>query len=74
MGDPGRGRRWPHAALALWAALVLCLLIWPAYGWLGNRVEPHVLGLPLAFAWNGLLALATFLVLSAYYHLTEGRD
>jgi hypothetical protein len=74
MGDRGNGRRWPHVALAVWAALVLCLLIWPAYDWLGNRVEPYVLGLPLAFAWNALLAGATFLVLSAYYRLTEGKD
>jgi hypothetical protein len=70
----GGGRRWPHVALAVWAALVLVLLIWPAYDLLGNRVEPYVLGLPLAFAWNGLLAAATFLVLSAYYLLTERSD
>jgi hypothetical protein len=65
------GRRWPHAALALWCALVLVLLVWPAYAWIGNRIEPTVLGLPLAFAWNALLALATCGVLGAYYFLTE---
>lgn len=67
-------RRWPHVMLALWSALVLALLIWPAYDWLGNRVEPRVLGLPLSFAWNGLLAVATFGVLALYYFLTEPRS
>jgi hypothetical protein len=33
-----------------------------------------VLGLPLAFAWNGLLAVATFGVLSLYYLVTEPRS
>ena len=70
----GGGRRWPHVALGVWAAVVLPLLIWPLYPALGNRVEPYVLGLPLAFAWNALLAAATFVVLSGYYLLTEGRD
>jgi hypothetical protein len=72
---PGAGeRRWPHLALAVWAVLIVVLLIWPAYDLLGNRVEPFVFGLPLAFAWNALLAVATFLVLCAYYVLTEERD
>ncbi len=57
----GGGRRWPHVALAAWAGLVVVLLIWPVYDLLGNRVEPYVLGLPLAFAWNAILALVTFL-------------
>jgi hypothetical protein len=70
----GGGRRWPHVALGVWALLIVVLLIWPAYDLLGNRVEPFVFGLPLAFAWNALLAVATFLVLSAYYLVTEERD
>ncbi len=68
------GPRWPHWALGAWSLLVTALLIWPAYDWLGNRVEPRVFGLPLAFAWNGILAVATFVVLGAYYLLTEPRD
>jgi len=71
-GD-GRRARWPHVALGVWSLVVLALLVWPAYDWIGNRVEPRVLGLPLCFAWNALLAVATFLVLSAYYFLTEER-
>ena len=74
-GSASQGRpRWPHVALAIWVALVTALLIWPAYDLLGNRVEPYVFGLPLAFAWNAILAVATFAVLSAYYFLTEERD
>ena len=69
-----RPRIMPATAGTVAAALVILLLIWPLYPWLGNRVEPYVLGLPLAFAWNALLAAATFVVLSGYYLLTEGRD
>ena len=69
MWRSARGRRW----CSRW-------LVWPLYDRLGNRVEPRVFGLPLAFAWNALLAGATFLVLAGYFALTEpsggpkGRD
>ena len=73
-GSGSGGRLWPHVGLAVWAAFVLAALIWPVYDLLGNRVEPYVLGLPLAFAWNAILAAATFVVLCGYYFLTEGPE
>jgi hypothetical protein len=73
-GPGSGGRRWPHVALGVWSALIVALLIWPAYDLLGNRVEPYVFGLPLAFAWNAILAVATFVVLCGYYLVTEERD
>jgi len=47
---------------------VICALglIWPGYAWLGNRIEPYILGLPLSFAWVVGWVLVTLLVLVAY--------
>lgn len=58
--------------LGVYLAACFFALTWPGYGWLGNRIEPYVLGLPLSFAWNVGWVLATFAVLVAY-HLT-GRE
>jgi len=54
---------------ALFAAYVVtCVLMvcWPGYAWLGNSVEPFVLGLPFSLAWVVAWVLATFLVLVVY--------
>ena len=69
----GRPRAWPHVLLVLWCALTLAALVWPLYDWLGNSIDPLILGLPFSLAWVIGWALATFAALSAYYALTE-RD
>jgi hypothetical protein len=36
---------WPHVAALLFVATTASL-VWPLYPWLGNHVEPRVLGMP----------------------------
>lgn len=66
-----RSSAWPHVLLALWCATTLAALTWPVYGWLGNSIDPLVLGLPFSLAWVIGWALATFVFLSVYYVWTE---
>ena len=68
-----RRRRWPHVALAAWVVATVGALTWPGYDLLGNHVDPLVLGVPFSLAWIVGWALATFVALSAYFLLTEGR-
>lgn len=58
--------------LALVVLTALLAMAGPLHVWLADRVEPRVLGLPFAFAWNvGWLAV-TFAAL-ATYHLATGE-
>ncbi|HJL20466.1 MAG TPA: DUF3311 domain-containing protein [Sandaracinaceae bacterium LLY-WYZ-13_1] len=61
-------------AFGLYALVCLSALTWPGYAWLGNRVAPRVLGLPLSLAWNVGWIAATFVVLVVYHRLRTGRD
>ena len=61
------------AAFGLYCLLCLAALTWPGFAWLGNRVHPTVLGLPLSLAWNVGWVLATFLVLAAYDRFRRDR-
>ena len=58
----------------LLAYFVICTiaLVWPVYGWIGNRIRPFVLGIPMSFAWVIGWVLMTFLAMVTY-HLT-GRE
>lgn len=60
-------------AFGLYALICLGALTWPGYAWLGNRIEPSVLGLPLSLAWNVGWVLATFVVLAVYHRLRRER-
>ena len=53
--------------------MLICALAltWPGFRWIGNRIEPSVLGLPFSFAWNVGWILLTFLVLVVYHLLRE---
>lgn len=42
-------------------------LVWPLHGWLGNHVEPRVLGLPWSFAYVLAIVVANFGVLAFAY-------
>ncbi len=48
------------------------MLVGPVYGWLGNSVEPRVLGLPWSLVYVLMIIAANFVVLAAL-HTTE-RD
>ena len=73
--SPERPRR-PQLRDLLFGLYVLCCvgaLTWPGYDWLGNRIEPLVLGVPFSLAWiMGWVGL-TFLVL-VIYHASGGPE
>ena len=45
--------------LGVYLAVCALMLVWPGYAWFGNQVEPYVLGLPFALAWNVGWVVAT---------------
>ncbi len=54
----------------LFAGYVVCCLFaltWPGYAWLGNRIEPFVLGIPFSLAWVIGWVLLTLIVLVLYH-------
>ncbi len=58
----------PRAILfSLYVLLCLGALTWPGYAWLGNRIEPFVLGLPFSLAWILGWVLISFLALLAFH-------
>lgn len=50
-------------------AVSVAALVWPIYPWLGNHIEPRVLGLPWSLVWVLLVITANFLVLALLYRL-----
>lgn len=62
--------------IALITYVVVCalFLIWPGYAWVGNRVEPWILGLPFALFWNVAWAMVTFVVLLGYDRATAREE
>jgi hypothetical protein len=66
-----------HWLLAAYCLVCLVCLLWPVYAEVGGRIEPFVLGLPLAFAWMIGWMLLTFAVLLVYHlrceHLARAR-
>ncbi len=62
--------------LGLLAYTVVCgaALVWPGYHWLGNRIEPFVLGIPFSFAWVIAWVLGTFFVMLVYHLAIQRRE
>ncbi len=56
-----------HLLFFVYIAACLGALTWPGYDWLGNRIEPYILGVPFSFAWVIGWILLTFLALVAYH-------
>lgn len=65
---------WPHVTFALYLAVCAVALVWPGYALLADRIEPYVLGLPIAFAWTVGWMLASFLGLCVYHLFTRPKD
>ena len=65
--------RLPHVLFGGFALLLLASLIWPVYAWAGERIEPRILGLPFAFAWNVMAVVASFFALLWYDRILERR-
>jgi hypothetical protein len=53
----------------LYFALATATLIWPIYPWLGNRIEPRVLGLPWSLAWVLIVIVCNFVALALLFRL-----
>jgi len=54
----------------LYALCCVAALVWPGYAWLGNRIEPFVLGLPFSLAWIVGWVLMSLIAL-VLYHTTD---
>lgn len=57
------------AAIAYFAVSTV-MLVGPVYGWLGNSIEPRVLGLPWSLVYVLVVIAANFVVL-AILHATH---
>jgi hypothetical protein len=62
-----------HGLFGIYVAVCVTMICWPGYAWLGNSIEPYVLGLPFSLAWVVGWVLLTFLVL-VVYHLSAQRS
>jgi len=63
---------WPERLFTLFVLACLAALTWPGYAWLGNRIEPRVMGLPFSLAWVVGWVVATFVAMLCY-HLSVKR-
>lgn len=60
-----RGRVRSQAAFGAFCLAALAALTWPGYAWLGNRIEPRLLGLPFSLFWIVAWIAASFAALCA---------
>ena len=49
-------------------------MVWPGYGWFGNRIEPYVLGLPFSLFWIILWVLLSLLALTLYHASSQHQE
>lgn len=72
---PRRRTLGPRLAAA-WFLLSTLALVWPVYPWLGNHVEPRVLGLPWSLVYVLLVIAANFGALALLYrfHVVDDRE
>ena len=61
-----------HVLLGAYLLACLLALVWPVADWTA-RVEPRVLGLPFAFAWQILWILATCLAMALYHRAVNRK-
>lgn len=61
--------RWASRLAVAYFCLATAALIWPLYPWLGNHIEPRVLGLPFSLVWVLGVITANFGVLVLLYRL-----
>lgn len=53
----------------LYFGVATASLIWPIYPWIGNHIEPRVLGLPWSLVWVLIVITCNFLVLATLFRL-----
>lgn len=64
--SPATRRRVARAAL-VWFAVSAAMLVAPIYTWLGNSIEPRVLGLPWSLVWVLGMVCVNSIVLAVLY-------
>lgn len=69
-----RSDRARHVAFAAYVVVCLAALTWPGYAWLGNSIEPRLLGIPFSLAWVIGWVLLTFAALAIYHATDRGSD
>jgi hypothetical protein len=65
---PGKSSAATRWAL-LYFVIATAALVWPIYPWLGNRIEPRVMGLPFSLVWILVIITSNFCVLALLYRL-----
>ena len=61
--------KWGLRLSVLYFAMSAAALVWPIYPWLGNHIEPRVLGLPFSLVWVLGVIACNFGVLALLYGL-----
>lgn len=75
MSSPSAPRSTLGSRLAvLWFFASAAALVWPVYPWLGNHVEPRVLGLPWSLVYVLLVITANFGALALLYRFRVVDD
>ncbi len=67
MSPEAQRSRLRHSLFAVYALCCVAAITWPGYAWLGNRIEPFVLGLPFSLAWIMGWVLLSLAALVAYH-------
>jgi len=71
--DPVTRARLRDLLFAVYVVACLAAQVWPVYAWLGNSIEPVVLGVPFSLAWVVSWVVLTFVAL-VLYHATGPVD
>ena len=64
-----RLRRWAPRVAAIYFLFATAALVWPLYPWLGNHIEPRLLGLPWSLVYVLLAIASNFAVLLVLYRM-----
>ncbi len=72
MNERTSGHRRAHLLLGCYVLVTLFALTWPGYDWLGNRIEPMILGLPFCFAYVVGWVVMSFIVLVFFHRSVSG--
>jgi hypothetical protein len=72
MPDTEKQRKTPEKAYAVFAIVILLLMMFPLYG-LGNSAQPIVIGLPFSLFWVVFWIGVEFAGLIAFFRYEYGR-
>jgi hypothetical protein len=73
MNPESRRPRLRDLLFGLYALCCVAALTWPGYDWLGNRIEPYVLGVPFSLAWIVGWVILSLVALVLYHTADRSR-